>query len=84
VIQIKPVAPKLNALIKTHKEDKPIRPIINHIQVSCYKIAKHLNKKLNQLISLPYTYTTKNSKEVVQELSNIQIDDQHKIITLDI
>jgi hypothetical protein len=24
MIQIKPIAPKLNALIKTHKEDKPI------------------------------------------------------------
>jgi hypothetical protein len=29
LVRIKPMAPKLNALIKTHKEDKPIRPEIN-------------------------------------------------------
>jgi len=84
MIQIKPIAPKLNALIKTHEEDNPIRPVINNIQAPSYKLAKHLNKKLNQLISLPHTYATKNSKEVAQELSNIQINDQHKTITLDV
>ena len=84
MIQIKPITSKLNAVIKTHKEDKTIRPVINNIQAASYKLAKHLNKKLNQWISLPYTYATKNSKEVAQELSNIQINDQHKITTLEV
>jgi hypothetical protein len=74
MIQIKTVAPKLNALIRTYKEDKPIGPVINNIQAPSYKFAKHLHKKLDQLISLPYAYATKNSKEVAQELSNIQIN----------
>jgi len=47
-------------LIKTHKEDKHIRPVVNNIQAPSYKLAKHLNKKLNQVISLTYTY--KNGK----------------------
>jgi hypothetical protein len=56
LIQIKPLATKLNALIKTHKEDKPIWPVIGYImQAPSYKLAKHLIKKLNQLIDLPYT-----------------------------
>jgi len=55
-IQIKPIAPKLSALIKPHNEDKPIRPVINNTQTPSYKYAKHLNKKLNQVIRLPYTY----------------------------
>jgi hypothetical protein len=84
MIQIKPIAPKLYALIKTHKEDKPIRPVINNIHAPFYNLAKHLNKKLNQSMRLPYTYATKNSKEIAQELRKIQINDQHKIITLDI
>jgi len=45
LIQIKPMAPKLNAVIKTHKEDKNIRPVINNIQAPSYKLAKYLNKK---------------------------------------
>jgi ribosomal protein S15P/S13E len=66
LLQIKPMAPKLNALIKTHKEDKSIRPAINNIQAPSYKLVKYLSKTLNQLIKLPYTYTTRNSTEVAQ------------------
>ena len=36
------------------------------------------------MIQLPYTYATRNSNEVAQDLHNIQINDQHRIITLDI
>jgi hypothetical protein len=54
------------------------------MQASSYILAKHLIKKLNHLINLSYAYVTKNAKEVAQELSKIQIKDQHKIITLDI
>ena len=71
-------------MIKTHKEVKPIRSVINDIQAPSYKLVRHLYKKLNQLIRLPCTYVTKNYKEVAQELSNIQTNDQHKIITLDL
>jgi len=78
------MTPKLNALIKTHKEDKPIRPEINNIRAQSYKLAKYLNKRLNQLIKLPYTYATKNSKVAAQDPNNIQINNQHKITTLDI
>ena len=30
LIQIKPMAPEFNALIKTHKAEKPITPVINN------------------------------------------------------
>jgi hypothetical protein len=41
--QMKPQAPCLNALIKTHKVDKPIRLVINNIHAPSYKLAKFLN-----------------------------------------
>jgi thermostable 8-oxoguanine DNA glycosylase len=66
LLHMKAMAPKLNALIKTHKEDKPFRPVINNIQAISYKLAKHLNQQLNQLIKLPYAYAARNSKEVTQ------------------
>jgi hypothetical protein len=56
LIQINPKAPKLNALIAKHKDNKPIGPEIKNIQAPSYKLDKHLNKILNQLIDLPYTY----------------------------
>jgi hypothetical protein len=67
-----------------HKEDQPTRPVINNTQASPYKAAKFLNKKLQNLIFLPDTYTTKNSHELVLELNNIQTNENNRIITLDI
>jgi hypothetical protein len=32
LLQIKSTAPKFNALIKIHKDNNPIRPVINNIQ----------------------------------------------------
>jgi hypothetical protein len=82
--QMKPQAPCLNALIKTHKVDKPIRPVINNIHAPSYKLAKFLNRQLNQMINLPYTYALKNTLEIAQELTEICITNQHKPITFDI
>jgi hypothetical protein len=84
IVNIKPTAPKLDALIKIHKENEPIRPVENNTQEPSYKIAKYQNKRLNNLINLPCTYTTKNSCEIAQELNSIQINNHNKMITLDI
>ena len=59
------------SLIKIHKADKPIRQVINNIQAPSYGLVEYLNKKLNQLIKLPYTYATRNSEEVAQDLNSI-------------
>jgi len=84
LISIKPTAPNLNVYIKTHKNDEPIKPVINNTQAPSYKIAKYLNKKLHNLICLPHAYNTKHSQEIAEELKIMQINEQMKIITLDI
>jgi hypothetical protein len=58
--------------------------VVNNIQAPSYKVAKFLNKNLQNLSQLPNTYTTKISYELAQELHNIQINEHSKIITLDI
>jgi len=84
LINIKPAAPKRNVFIKTHRNNEPIRPVIKNTQAPPYKIAKYLNKKLHNLICLPYTYNTKNSQKITEELKRTQINEQMKISILDI
>jgi hypothetical protein len=84
LINIKPRAPSLNAHIKTHKEGQPIRPVINNTQAPSYKIAKFLNKKLQNLTNLPNSFIAKNSQEVAHDLRNIQIRDNNRLLSLDI
>jgi hypothetical protein len=57
---LKPRAPQLNAYVKTHKDNAPIR-LINYTQAPSHKLARHLNKKLRDLLPLPNTYNVKNS-----------------------
>jgi hypothetical protein len=84
VIQMKPNAPYLNVLIKTHKQNTPIRPVINNRPAPAYKLAKFLNKTLNQMITLPYTYALKNTLEIAHKLHDLHINNQHRLATFDI
>jgi hypothetical protein len=39
------MAPTLNAKINTHKDDNPIRTVINNMQAPTYKLAKYMTEK---------------------------------------
>ena len=56
---MKPSTPQLKAHIKTHKEDMPIRPVVNNVNAPSHNIAKQLNQQLYILLPLPNTYTVK-------------------------
>ena len=62
LLQIIPAAPKLSAMIKAHEDNKTIRPVKNNIEVPSYKLARFIGRKLSELMELPCTYSTKNSK----------------------
>ena len=84
LMQIKPQAPNLNVQIKIHKDNEPIRPVINNIQAPTYKIAKHFNKWLPNLIQLNNTYITNNSTLLATELKTLYINEHSRMITMDI
>jgi hypothetical protein len=83
-MQIKPQSPTMNALIKIHKENEPIRPVVNNIQAPSYKIAKFLNNWLSNQIQLPNRYTTYNSTQLANELKKLNITKSSRLITFDI
>jgi hypothetical protein len=51
-MQIKPQPPSLNAQIKIHKDNEPIRLVVNNIYAPSYKVAKFLNKWLTDKLQL--------------------------------
>ena len=58
---LNPMIPTIRGLVKVHKNDYPIRPVINWKNAPACKIAKMLTKKLLIYIPLPYTYNVKNT-----------------------
>jgi hypothetical protein len=82
--QRKPKPPTLNAQIKIHKLNNPIRPVVNNTQAPTYKIAKFLAKKLNEYLNLKNYYNVKSSTILANDLTKLKIHDNHKMITFDI
>jgi hypothetical protein len=84
LIQKNASPPTLKALLKIHKPDIPIRPIINNRNAPSYKIAKKLNDIPKKHLHLDDQYITSNSTNLANDLIKLKINNRHKLITLDI
>jgi hypothetical protein len=58
-------------LIKIHKAEAPIRPIINWQQAPAYNLAKLFSERLMHDLQLPFTFNIKNSIQLMSELREI-------------
>jgi hypothetical protein len=56
LINMNPTPPRFHSLIKIHKVNMPIRPVINWKQAPVYKLAHHLANFLTTYIPLPNSF----------------------------
>jgi len=82
--QRNPKPPTLKAQLKLHKAGNPIRPVINNRNAPSYKAAKKLNKFLQQHLNLHNHHTIISSTTVAQDLTKLNINTKHRLITMDI
>jgi hypothetical protein len=83
-INMNSVAPTIKGVIKIHKENAPIRPVINWRNAPAYKLAKILTKKLQTYIPLPYTFKVKNSVHLIEDLNKITFNSNLQLVSFDI
>jgi hypothetical protein len=83
-INLNPTAPNMSGLLKLHKLDSPIRPVVNWTQAPAYKLAKLLAKKLQLYLPLPYAFNVQNSAQLIKDLDEIPVDDNIRLISFDI
>ena len=82
-INLNPNPPTIRGLIKIHKEDSPIRPIVHWKNTPAYKLAKMVSKKKLEIYTpLPYTFNVKNT--VHKRLLEIPYDQVLKFASFDI
>jgi hypothetical protein len=79
-----PSAPTIRGLIKIHKSDMPIRPVVNWKNAPAYKLSRLLTSKINQLSPLPYTFNVRNSVSLIRELKQTAITPTSRFASLDI
>jgi len=83
-INLNPEAPSIRGLVKIHKEDSPIGPIISWKNAPAYKLAKVLVEKHQTYIALLYTFNVKNTTHLIHDLFDIPYDQNLKFASFDI
>jgi len=71
-------------MIKRHKDNKPLILVFTSIQAPPQKLARFIGRELSEPIELQYTFSTKNTRQLAQELATIQVNKSKKMITLDV
>jgi len=82
--QRNPEPPTLKAQVKLHKAGNPIRPVIINRNAPSYKATKKLNKILQQHLKEDNHHTIISSTTLAQDLTKLNINTKHRLITLDI
>ena len=83
-INLNPSAPTIRGLVKLHKLDQPIRPIVNWRNAPAYNLSKLLALKIKQLTPLPYIFNIRNTTELIQEMKQTPITPTSMFASLDI
>jgi hypothetical protein len=60
-----PSAPSIKGLIKIHKQDQPIRPVVNWRKAPAYNLSRLFTKKINQLTLLPHAFNILNTQDLI-------------------
>lgn len=81
---INPHAPLLKGLPKLHKDDKPIRPLVNYTSAPAYKLAKKLERVIKKEVKLENSHSLKNSLELIEKVKNVNLNSRHTLASFDI
>jgi hypothetical protein len=79
-----PTTPRMRGLIKIHKTEFPIRPVVDWKNAPTYKLAKKLVEVLQKYTSLPYTLNVKNTTQLINDLTDIPYDHNLRLASFDI
>ena len=81
---LNPAPLNIRGLIKIHKNNNPIRPIINWAITPAYKLARKITKDLKKHIPLPNNFNVKNTIQLINELMDIPYENNIKLASFDI
>jgi hypothetical protein len=83
-INLNPSAPTIKGLIKIHKTDQPIRPVVNWRSAPAYKLAQLFTQKIRQLAPLPNIYNIDKTRDLICKMKDTPILPQFALASLDI
>ena len=79
-----PILPYLYGLVKTHKLELPMRPIISTVSSVSYKLAKFLVKILSPLVGTISNSHVKNNSDFIDKINNFNVSYPFKLVSFDV
>lgn len=79
-----PQPPKLYSLIKIHKQDYPVRPIVSFVTSPSVKLSEKLISIILTHTNFVSTYSIKNTYNLVENIKDICIPNNAKLISFDV
>lgn len=84
LLTISATLPYMYGLIKTHKPNNPVRPIISSVGSCSYKLSKYLVNLLSPLLGNISNSNIKNNVDFVDKINNLHINFEFKMISFDV
>lgn len=82
--EMNPLIPTLKCLIKLHKPEKTIRPIISNQNTPTNRVSKLIQNFLYKHFHNKFTHTIKNSTDLINKLKNFKLNKNSKLVSFDI
>jgi hypothetical protein len=79
-----PSAPSIKGLIKLHKPDQPIRPVVYWRNALAYRLSKLFTDKINHLTPLSSSLNLMNSQDLLKNLEATPMLPHYTLASLDI
>ena len=79
-----PVPLRLYGLVKLHKENIPIRPVVSFISAPTFKLGKFLDRVYKSLIDFRSEYSIRNSIELVNKIANVAPPPDSFLVSFDV
>ena len=83
ILSVNPALSYLYGLVKTHRPEKPLRPIISSVTSMTYKLSKWLAKLLSPLVGTISTSHIRNSCDLVEKLKSVR-QSNFQLISFDV
>ena len=81
---MKPSALTIKGLIKIHKPEHPIRPVVNWRNAPAHKLAGLFTREIKRLAPLPNTHNIRNTTDLINKLKDTLTLPHYGLASLDI
>ena len=79
-----PQPPKLYSLIKVHKDNHPIRPVVSYTTAPSIKLSKRFINIISYNTEFSPKYSIQNSSELIKKIKDVHIPNRSILLSFDV